>query len=322
MKPSIAIAMTLWTLSAMAAERVVLTPGATTLVHCPAVEHVALGNEQIVTVQETLPGTLMISAKQPGSTPLWCLGRGQEHQFEIVVTGIEEGIATQYLVDLVVAEVSQQAARELGLDVGINGEIQLRGVGESRGLNPQFDDAAGLLTLDVFGRLQAAEQRGYANLWSRGTVHIQAGEQTSLHAGGEIPIPGGDTATEFRPYGLRLTLAAESRDLHALTLEVALSLTALDYAVQIDGVPGLTARDLTMRRRFLLGQPVVLARIERGERGQARQGLPHALTAGQQSDALRELWVLVRPRIADAQKPDIPTTTPMQGSRDQMGVYQ
>jgi hypothetical protein len=46
-------------------ERIVLAPGGTTLVQCPKVEHVALGNEQVISVKETLPGQLLLSARRP-----------------------------------------------------------------------------------------------------------------------------------------------------------------------------------------------------------------------------------------------------------------
>lgn len=308
--------------SALASERVVLAPGETTLVHCPKVEHVALGNEQVISVKETLPGQLLLSARQPGATVLWCLRGTQQQRFDIVVSGVEEGVPSQYLIDVLVTEVSEQAAQEFGLDIQLNGDIRLQGMGTSRGLNPQFDDATGLLNLDVFGRLQAAERRGYANLWSQGVLHLEAGETTTLLAGGEIPIPGGESATEFRPYGLEIQLAAEARDLTAVSLEVDLALTALDYAVQIDGVPGLSSRELQLTRRFTLGLPVLLARIERGERSNARQGVPGALPAGQHSDERRELWVVMRPRLADRLELPTVSVTPMQGSRDRVGVYQ
>ena len=303
-------------------ERIVLAPGGTTLVQCPKVEHVALGNEQVISVKETLPGQLLLSARQPGATVLWCLRGTHQQRFDIVVSGVEEGVPSQYLIDVLVTEVSEQAAQEFGLDIQLNGDIRLQGMGTSRGLNPQFDDAMGVLNLDVFGRLQAAERRGYANLWSQGVLHLEDGETTTLVAGGEIPIPGGESATEFRPYGLDIQLAAKARDLTAVSLDVDLSLTALDYAVQLDGVPGLSSRELQLTRRFALGLPVLLARIERGERGHARQGLPGALAAVQQSTERRELWVVMRPRLADRVEIPQVSVTPMLGSRDPVGVYQ
>lgn len=322
MRRVIGILMLSLGISAGASERLVLPPGGTALIECPKVEHVALGNEQVVSVKETVPGTLLVSAKQPGATVLWCLRGTHQQRFDLVVSGVETEIPSHYLIDLLVTEVSEQAAREFGLDVQVNGEIQLRGTGMSRGLNPQVDDATGQLGLDLLGRLQAAERRGYATVWSQGLIHVDSGEATTVLAGGEIPIPGGETATQFRPYGMKIHVAAETRDLTAVALDVDVSLTALDYAVQIDGVPGLTTREVQLKRRFVLGLPVLLARIERGERGQARQGLPGVLTAGQQTDEQRELWVILQPRLADRTDTPQSSMTPMVGSRDARGVYQ
>ena len=102
----------------------------------------------------------------------------------------------------------------------------------------------------------------------------------------------GEQSTEFRPYGLDLDFQAQSVDLNTVELEVNLSLTALDYGVAINGVPGLTNRDIHTKRQFRLGESVVLARIERGEAGSNDSGLPGVTTKNERVEEERELWVL------------------------------
>ncbi len=317
------VAMVLgFSVSAVSAERVVLAPGGTTLVACPNVEHVALGNEQVVSVQETLPGKLLISAKSPGATTLWCLRGSKETIFDVVVTGISAQAPTAYRLDVLVAEVTRSASRAIGAETSINGSLALSGRGQSRGLNPSADDAAGFVTLDLLSELSLLERQGQAEVWSKGEIRIESGSQTHLLAGGEIPIPGGEQSTEFRPYGLDLDFQAESIDLNTVELEVNLSLTALDYGVAINGVPGLTNRDIHTKRQFRLGESVVLARIERGEAGSNDSGLPGVTTKNERVEEERELWVLIRPRREALVLPKSASNTPMVGSRGAMGVYE
>ena len=306
----------------MAAERVVLAPGGTTLLSCPKVEHVALGNEQVVSVQETLPGKLLVSAKTPGATKLWCLKGSKETVFDVVVTGISALSPTRYRLDILVAEITRSASRSIGVDTSINGSLSLSGRGESRGLNPSTDDAAGLLSLDLFAELALLERQGQAEVWSKGEIRIESGSETTLLAGGEIPIPGGEQSTEFRPYGLDLGMRARSIDLNTVELDLKVSLTALDYGVAINGVPGLTNRDISTKRQYRLGESVVLARIERGERGSNDSGLPAVTTKNERLEEERELWVLIRPRAEEQIMPQAVSKTPMAGSRGVMGVYE
>ena len=316
------IGLYLFSLQAVAATAVTLAPGGTTLVNCPRVEHVALGNEQVVSVQETLPGRLLISAKGPGATKLWCLSGQKETVFDIVVTGVQTQLPSQYVLDLLVAEVTRSASRALGADTVLDGSLELSAEGISRGFNPSADNAGGSIALNLLSELSVLERQGEAELWSRGEIRVEAGGETALLAGGEIPIPGGEQSTEFRPYGLDLTVAAETVDLNAVQLSVDLSLTALDYGVAIDGVPGMTNRDLRTRRQYRLGEAVLLARIERGERGQTDSGLPGLPTQKERAEEERELWVLLRPRVESQLRAKTAAQTPMAGSRGHLGVYE
>mgnify|MGYP000123006207 CR=1 FL=1 len=318
----ILIGLCAFSLQAVAATPVTLTPGGTTLVNCPRVEHVALGNEQVVSVQETLPGRLLLSAKGPGATKLWCLSGQKETVFDIVVTGVQTQAPGQYLLDILVAEVTRSASQTLGAETSVEGSARISTQGISQNFNPLEDTSEGILSLDLLGRLALLERQGEAELWSRGEIRVEAGGETALLAGGEIPIPGGEQSTEFRPYGLDLTVGAETVDLNAVTLALDLSLTALDYGVAIDGVPGMTSRDLKTTRQFRLGQAVVLARIERGERGQTDSGLPGLPTKNERAEEERELWVLLRPRVESQLSPKAVAQTPMAGSRGALGVYE
>ncbi len=302
--------------------QVSLAPGTTTLVDCPKVEHVALGNAQVVSVQETLPGKLLLSAIAPGATQLWCLSGSKERAFDIVVTGVSPIQPNHYVLDLLVAEVTRSASRSLGAETTLDGSLTLSGQGRSAGLNPAEDAAQGLLALDLFSRLSLLERQGQAETWSRGELRVESGQTSSLLAGGEIPIPGGEQSTEFRPYGLDFNVEAQSVDLNSVSLAIDLSLTALDYGVAIDGVPGLTSRDLNTTRQFAVGEAVVLARIERGERGNNDSGLPGVPTQTSQSEEERELWVLIRPRVESSVVSTRTEVTPMAGSRGALGVYE
>ena len=218
--------------------------------------------------------------------------------------------------------MTRSASRSLGAETTLEGSLSLSGQGRSAGLNPAEDAAQGLLALDLFSRLSLLERQCQAETWSRGELRVQSGEASALLAGGEIPIPGGEQSTEFRPYGLDFQVEAQSVDLNSVSLAIDLSLTALDYGVAIDGVPGLTSRDLNTTRQFTVGEAVVLARIERGERGNNDSGLPGVPTQTAQSEEERELWVLIRPRVESEVVTARTEVTPMAGSRGALGVYE
>ncbi len=312
-----------WMASAlMAAERITLAPGETTLVKCPKVEHVALGNAQVISVVETAPGKLLLSAKTPGATQLWCLRGSSEKAFDVVVTGLAREAPAQYVLDVLVAEVTRSASRQLGAETTFDGSLTLSGRGQSAGLNPAEDSAQGFLTLDLFSQLSLLERSGQAELWSRGEIRVQSGQSSEVLAGGEIPIPGGEQSTEFRPYGLEMTVAADTVDLNTVALSIDLSLTALDYGVAIEGVPGLSSREVTTDRQFSLGEPVLLARITRAEQGANDAGLPGIPTAQSRSEEARELWVMIRPVAEGKRVRQHTLATPMAGSRGALGVYE
>lgn len=303
-------------------ERIVLAPGATTLVQCPRVEHIALGNSDIVSVVETIPGTLLLAAKAPGATQLWCLQGTKELAFDVVVTGIQQAMPTQYVLEVLIAELSASASQALGANTEMSGQLTFTGTGESAGFNPMRDTAAGFIGLDLLAALSALERQGRAAVWSRGQIRIESGGQAHLLAGGEIPIPGGEDSTEFRPYGLDLTVSATGVDLNTVALDVDLSLTALDYGVAINGVPGVSSRDLRSVRQFIIGQTVLLAQFERAERRVNQDGLPALMTHQAHSEESRVLWILVRPLLENRLWHRQAVKTPMSGGRGALGVYE
>jgi len=203
----------------------------------------------------------------------------------------------QVLLRCVVAEVSRQASRELGINFWLAGENFKDGflINQLAGINPVnigaaassvvtenlpfLTDENGLVltrtpTLSLgFPRAQTqfflkamADNQLLAVLAEPNLTAI-SGETATFLAGGEFPIPvpqGNQQVTiEFREFGVRLNFTPVVRGHQLIRLRVAPEVSELDFttAVQIEGfvVPGLTSRATETTVEMGSGQTIAIA---------------------------------------------------------------
>ncbi len=230
----------------------------------PNIADAALGSER----------TVVVTAKTPGTTNLIIYnesGRYTSVEVEVYAPGNRQ----QVLLHVIVAEVNEQAKRQLGLDVigagqnvtrWVDGAIE-GGLFTSKIEKPSLPltvgpNTDGILTYDRNdGRLslqaawQALEQNGSIRTLANPTLVARSGEKASFLAGGEFPVPvaqssaataamsgssliaSGSVTIEWKEFGVRLDFTPTVLDDNTIALKVAPEVSALDFTtpVQLSG---------------------------------------------------------------------------------------
>lgn len=199
------------------------------------------------------------------------------------------GPTRQILVRAKIIDIDRLASKSLGVDWGTGS------VGVSRGGNTysfqsqpflfgQFGTASNFYTNPLgggaFGRinslaaqLSALVTENKARILSEPSLMVLDGSEGSILVGGEIPIPvaqssngtGGTNASvaiEYKPYGVRLLVAADLTGEHTVQLTVTPEVSELDYGagLQLSGfsVPALTVRRATSTLQMADGETLVI----------------------------------------------------------------
>lgn len=174
------------------------------------------------------------------------------------------------------------------------------------GLNGYF----GLQT-SLSSTLRLLEERGEARILATPRLRLESGERADFLAGGELPIPqlnkDGAMDVTFHPYGIKIVTAVDIQSNGFLRTEIEAELSRIDYAVAVQGVPGL----LTRRSRSVVVLParetVVLSGLKSIETQSQRSGLPGhrnvwsmftGLVSGHEDSRQdTELLVFITPRL-------------------------
>ncbi len=194
-----------------------------------------------------------------------------------VVNMISVGTSQQVMLEVRFAEVSRQAAKDLGFNHSFLNNKTIGSVGSAA---PQsvlltqdngyptvavtsIQDKFGVLgrafsigSLNVFSTLDALESKGLIKTLAQPTLIALSGQTASFLAGGEFPIPvaqdggGSDSSTritvEFKPFGVSLGFTPTVLADGVINLAVEPEVSSLDpsASVQINGltIPGLRTR--------------------------------------------------------------------------------
>ncbi len=227
----------------------------------PNIADAAVGSER----------TVVVTAKSPGSTNLIIFnenGRYTTIEVEVYAPGNRQ----QVLLHVIVAEVNDQAKKQLGLDIigaGSNATRWLDGSLEgglftTKVQNPSIPltvgpNTDGILTYEKNnGRLslqaawQALEQNGSIRTLANPTLVARSGEKASFLAGGEFPVPvaqstsattamsgatligSGSVTIEWKEYGIRVDFTPTVLDDRTIALKVAPEVSALDWTTPIE----------------------------------------------------------------------------------------
>jgi pilus assembly protein CpaC len=227
----------------------------------PSIADAAVGSER----------TVVVTAKAPGSTNLIIYNENGRYT-SIAVEVYAPSTRKQVLLHVIVAEVNEQAKRQLGLDlVGagtnftrwIDGTLE-GGLFTTKVQNPSIPltvgpNTDGVLTYDRNdGRLslqaawQALEQNGAIRTLANPTLVARSGEKASFLAGGEFPVPiaqssavsasssgsvmvgSGSVTIEWKEYGVRVEFTPTVLDDNTVALKVAPEVSSLDWSTPVE----------------------------------------------------------------------------------------
>lgn len=183
------------------------------------------------------------------------------------------GGSQQVMLKVRFAEMSRNTTKMLGSSIGLSGllggsNVKL-GSGDmatTLGATPTaaggtgaglFSFGAGGLAVDVL--IEALESKGMARTLAEPTVVAISGQSASFLAGGEIPIPGPDGSTEFKPYGVSLNFTPTVIDDNHISLRLTSEVSAIDGSLDIDGVIGYKTRNTTTTVEMRDGQSFAIA---------------------------------------------------------------
>ncbi|HLV49080.1 MAG TPA: pilus assembly protein N-terminal domain-containing protein [Aliidiomarina sp.] len=167
------------------------------------------------------------------------------------------------------------------------------------------------LQTSLSSTLRLLEERGEARILATPRLRLESGEEANFLAGGELPIPqlnkDGAMDVTFHPYGIKIITAVDIQTNGFIRTQIEAELSRIDYAVAVQGVPGL----LTRRSRSVVVLParetVVLSGLKSTEMQTQRSGLPghrnlwnilSGLASGHEDSRQdTELLVFITPRL-------------------------
>lgn len=123
---------------------------------------------------------------------------------------------------------------------------------------------------NILAAVSMLASTNFAQVLAQPTLLVRSGEQASFLAGGEIPVPtpmvgtGYNTITvEYRPFGVRLEVAATVNSAGRITLRVNPEVSELDYtnAITLSGfsIPAFRKRSASTTVELASGQSFMLA---------------------------------------------------------------
>ena len=219
--------------------------------------------------------TVLVTAKKPGSTNLVIYiqgGRYKIYDVEVYLHNADK----QVLLHCTVAEVNNDALRELGLDAVASGHTdQSRLDGELMGgifnsktmgspvspLDPNkpllYTDATDIIFrylrndqgLGFQGTLKALETKGDIRLLANPALLATSGEKASFLSGGEFAYQlvfgtgsGATPSIAFKEFGVRLEFTPYVQEDGSIRLQVAPEVSEPDWTRSVLGVPPLNSR--------------------------------------------------------------------------------
>lgn len=258
------------------------------------------------------------------------------------------------------AEVSRSASSQLGVNFGYSDGSSYGGsnVGQVNPLSIlPFGDASSILgiaspnpAVTIFGHggigntaltyyLSALRQNNLLRVLAEPNVTATSGQEASLLAGGEFPIPvtqgggggtGGTAVTvEYREFGVKLKMTPVALGEGKIRLKVAPEVSDLDFttAVRFNGfvIPGLTSRKMETSVELCDGQTFAIGGLLNNNITATKDVTPllgDLPVLGALFRSVRyqrketELVVLVTPRLVEAMNPDQVPSVPGEKWRD------
>ena len=155
--------------------------------------------------------------------------------------------------------------------------------------------------------LQLLQERGEGRVLATPKLRVESGEVAEFLAGGEIPIPQitlqGATEVQFKNYGVYLQVEPVMLADGRIRTKVITELSQPDFAVAVQGVPGLKTRRAETIVSVTAGETLIIAGLVNQESSQLGSTLPgtpgylsRVLGYREQQQQETELVVFITPR--------------------------
>ncbi|MCC9605423.1 pilus assembly protein N-terminal domain-containing protein [Blastopirellula sp. JC732] len=184
----------------------------------------------------------------------------------------------QVMLKVRVAELSREAARELGMDFSVMEEsfsIAHTIMGGAGNLSAILDGG------DVELFIRAFSSNGTAKILAEPTLMTLSGQSASFIAGGEFAVPTavgvggiGAVSTSFRGFGTQVSFTPTVTDKDMIRLSVAPSVSSVNENLTVDGVPGLDIRGAVTTVDLREGQWLAIAGLIQDEQEATRSRFP------------------------------------------------
>ena len=124
-------------------------------------------------------------------------------------------------------------------------------------------------------------KEGWGRILASPELYVRLGEDATFHSGGEVPITTASESfghsfqhVEWKPYGLTVKVRPQSGDGLHIRSDVQVEISELNRGAAVDGVPGLTKRELQTKINALDGETVILSGLVRQTASEERQRVP------------------------------------------------
>jgi pilus assembly protein CpaC len=204
----------------------------------------------------------------------------------------------QVFLKVTVAEVKRQVLKEFGIDLNVN--IDSSSLIASVFSVPEF--GLGLAasptlfgpvswtdgTTGISAEVRALEQKGLLKVLAEPTLSAISGETANFLAGGEFPVPVGNTcdaqtglcqlSVEFKPFGVALAFTPVVLTGGRISLKVKTEVSAIDRQTEVvlsgASIPGIKTRRTDTTVELPSGGSLVLAGLIQEETSQVLNGVP------------------------------------------------
>lgn len=169
------------------------------------------------------------------------------------------------------------------------------------------------ITSVLTSRIELLAENGDARIVASPKLSAKSGEKANFHAGGQFPIPVvdefGRPSVEFKDYGVILEILpiVDSKDNINTTVNTEMS--SIDFATQVNDIPGLTTRKTDTVVNLKNGDTLVISGLAMAETSNIVSKLPGLgdipivggifRTTDKSVDS-KELVIFVTPYVVDA----------------------
>jgi len=243
---------------------------------------------------------------------------GQQFQ-DTIVNMLEVPGEYNIKMRVVIAEVSRNQLRDLGIDWNVLFNNGRHGIGASLG------GASGATLSGIFenGEINVLVKwlatNGTVTLLAEPTIVCMSGHSASLLAGGEFAVPtiiglGGGQNTSFRGVGTSMVVTPTVIDHDLIRMQIVQEFSAIDGNNSVNGIPGTTVKRVQTTVELREGQTLAIGGLISRQMSTQISRIPllgdipfigsRLFHSKNSSEDEVELLVLVTPEIVRAMEPD------------------